>query len=96
MEMIQNQIGLGKMLQCRGDIPACHVGSHGLNIRLGPPQMLPEALQSSFSFSQANMNDPSFSKIKNYSDVLAFLAKIYLINSNVADFLEVKRFVFST
>ena len=96
MEMIQHQIGLGKVLQYRSDIPAGHLGCDGLNLCLGPPQTLPEVIQSIFSFSPANMNDPSGSKINNNGDVLAFLAEINLINGNVTDFLKVKRFVFPT
>ena len=83
------------MLQYRSDIAAGHVGCHGFNLCLGPLQTLPEALESIFPFSLANMNDPSGLKIKNDGDILAFLAEIDLINGNMTDFLEVKRFLFT-
>ena len=42
------------------------------------------------------MKDPSSSKIQNNGDVLAFLAEIDLVDGQIADFLKVKRFIFST
>ena len=82
------------MFKDRRDIPAGHVSGHGLNLCLGPLQTLPEALQSVFPFSLADMYDPSGSQIKNDGYVLAFLAEIDLVDGQIADFLKVKRLIF--
>jgi len=71
-------------------LSAGHVGCYGLNFCLGSLQTHPKALESLFSFSLANMYHTSGAKIKDYSDVLVFLAQIDLVDGNVTDFLEIE------
>ena len=82
------------MLQDRRHIPAGHVRCHRLNLCLGSLQTHPEALESVFALALTDMNDPPCSQIEHQGNVLAFLAEIHLIDSDMTNFLEVERFVF--